>query len=94
MLDRITGEYLVERRQHLFVNHSMANPAYPDNAGIPAAQVGNPSINFGQVEASPLDGNQAQEYIELTNPNSTAVDVSGWRLRGARRLTTRSVPAR
>ncbi len=81
-VNRIITEYLVERRQHLYVNHSITNPGYPDNARIPAAQVGNPQINFGTIDANPTSGNQDQEYIQLTNPNNTAVDISGWRLTG------------
>jgi hypothetical protein len=35
-VNKIVGEYLTERRQHLYVNHSATNPGYPDNAAIPA----------------------------------------------------------
>lgn len=51
-------------------------------AGIPHAQTGNPSIRFGAFEHDPASGNQDQEYIELSNPHATAVDISGWRLTG------------
>ena len=81
-VSRITGEYLSERRNHLFNNHSIDNPGYPDNAGIPAAQLGNPPIEFSAIEFNPASGNQDQEYIALTNPHGTAVDISGWRLAG------------
>src|SRR5215510_6458845 len=49
-------------------------------AGIPHAQVGSPALAFGVIEFSPASSNQAQEYVELLNPNSVAVDISGWRL--------------
>ena len=81
-VDRILSVYLVGRRQHLYVNHSINNPGYPDNARIPNAQVGNPSIKFGAIENDPVSGNQDQEYIELKNPHATAVDISNWRLEG------------
>jgi hypothetical protein len=41
-----------------------------------------PKINFGMIEASPASGNQDQEFIQLVNSNSIAVDISGWRLSG------------
>ena len=53
-----------------------------DIAGIPHEQVGNPTITFGDIDYSPESANQDEEYIELVNDNTTAVDVSGWRLVG------------
>jgi hypothetical protein len=55
---------------------------YAQAAGIPHAQVGNPAIQFGAIEVSPASRNQDEEYIQLTNPNDTAVDISGWKLTG------------
>jgi hypothetical protein len=86
-VNRIVNEYLVERRQHLYVNHGITNAGYPDNARIPAAQIGNPAILFGQIEANPASGNQNQEFVQLTNPNNTAVDISNWRIEGGIRHT-------
>ena len=54
---------------------------------IPAAQAGNPQINIGVIEFNPTSGNQDEEYIELLNPNSAAVDVTGWRIEGGVSLT-------
>ena len=42
-----------------------------------------PTISFGEVEFSPTSGNQAEEYIVLSNQNSIAVDISEWTLEGA-----------
>jgi hypothetical protein len=89
-VNRIVNEYLVERRQHLYTNHGIANPGYPDNARIPAAQIGNPTIQFGQIEVNPASGNQNQEYVQLVNPNNTAVDISNWRIEGGIRHTFRA----
>jgi hypothetical protein len=50
---------------------------------IPAAQPANAVILINAVDYSPGSANQAQEYIELRNPNSYAVDISGWTLSGA-----------
>ena len=82
-VNKITGEYLTERRQHLYVDHSINNPGYPDNAKIPNAQIGNPTIQFGTIDFNPTSGNQDQEYIQFINPNATAVDVSNWRVEGS-----------
>ena len=54
----------------------------PDSAGIPPTQASNPTISFGAFDVNPASGNQDEEYIELVNPNGTAVDISGWRLTG------------
>ncbi|HEY0552237.1 MAG TPA: lamin tail domain-containing protein, partial [Verrucomicrobiae bacterium] len=35
------------------------------------------------IEYSPASSNQAQEFVELRNTNSYAVDVSGWHISGA-----------
>jgi len=86
---RITGEYLDERRDHLYNNHIATNPSYPDNAGIPAAQIGNPAIDFGVIEFNPTSGNQDQEYVEIVNNNAVAVDISGWRIQGGIDFTFR-----
>ena len=53
-------------------------------AGIPHAQVGNPQITFDadDFDAHPVSGNQDEEYIKIDNPTDTAVDISGWKLRG------------
>ncbi len=48
-----------------------------------------PRIDFGAIEATPASGNQDEEFIELRNPHSLAVDLSDWRLRGAVRHTFR-----
>ena len=34
------------------------------------------------MDFDPISGNQDEEYIELTNPNTVAVDISGWQFTG------------
>ena len=71
------------RRTHLYVTHGIDNAPHRDDvAGIPHAQQGNPEIQFGQIEVNPVSGNQNEEFLELFNPLSTAVDISGWQLTG------------
>lgn len=82
-MNRLKVEYLDDRRRHLYQTHSVDNVGnYPDVAGIPHAQLGSPVLTFGVIEFNPASSNQAQEYIELRNPNPVAVDISDWRLEG------------
>ena len=41
-----------------------------------------PKIEFGEFAFNPVSGNQDEEFIQLMNPNDTAVDISGWQLAG------------
>ncbi|HEX2751212.1 MAG TPA: lamin tail domain-containing protein, partial [Verrucomicrobiales bacterium] len=86
-LDLIGGTYLPGRRTHLFVNHTALTPAYPNNAGIPAAQSVSPSLQFGAADVSPASKNQEEEYFQLINPGAASVDISGWSIGGAVTLT-------
>ena len=73
---RIKDEYLDQRRDFLY-----GLPQIPD------AQIGNPPLDFGVIESEPNSGIANDEYIELTNPHDTAVDISAWRLAGGIELT-------
>jgi hypothetical protein len=80
-------DYLAVRRTHLFVTHNVDRVAQYKIAGsysaaIPDAQPANPTIRLGACEYNPASANQDEEYIELINPNSYAVDLSGWQLVG------------
>jgi hypothetical protein len=66
----------------LFDFELIEGQAATTDVGVPHAQVGNPAIQFGAIEVNPSSGNQDEEYIELVNPNATAVDISGWHLTG------------
>ncbi|MBN1123676.1 MAG: lamin tail domain-containing protein, partial [Sedimentisphaerales bacterium] len=78
----IKTQYLPVRRRHFYEDHSIHNPSYPDNAGIPDAQPDDVEIHFGSVEYNPASADQDQEYIQLLNPNSFEVDMSGWTIDG------------
>jgi hypothetical protein len=83
----IKNDYLDVRRIHLFVHHNVDRIASYNipgsySAGIPNAQPADPVIRFGIYEFNPPSGNQDEEYIELLNPNSYAVDISDWRVVG------------
>lgn len=65
--------YLPTRREQLYITWGDL---------LPDAEPASPSIGFGQIVANPVSGNQDEEFIEITNPNSWAVDVSNWQLSG------------
>jgi hypothetical protein len=86
-IDVLKNDYLAVRRTHLFVTHNVDNAGRYNISGsysalIPNAQPANPAINFGSFEYNPASSNQDEEYIQLTNPNTYAVDISGWKLTG------------
>jgi hypothetical protein len=83
----LKNDYVAVRRTHLFITHNVDKVASYRIAGsysaaIPNAQPANPAIQFGAYEYNPPSGNQDEEYIELVNPNSYAVDISYWQLVG------------
>ncbi len=70
--------YFAPRRPWIFNTLAFAN-----NGPYVGTQPSNAVINFGVIEFNPASGNQSQEYFTLLNPNSYAVDMSGWKLSGA-----------
>jgi hypothetical protein len=72
--EEIKTFYLPERRDQLY--NGLASGA----SEIPDAQPPGTIVVFGAVEANPVGGNQDEEYIQLLNPNGSAVDISGWTL--------------
>ena len=71
----IKTQYLAVRRTHLYNTHGQSGDKL-----IPAEQPASPNITFGAIEHSPASGIQNEEYIELVNANTYAVDISGWQL--------------
>ncbi len=82
---RILNTHLPGRRNFLFNQNPTLN-----GESIPASQPADVLLRFGQLDPNPASGNQAEEFVELTNVNAYAVDVTGWRLDGAVRHTFRS----
>ncbi len=58
-------------------------PASPNSAGIPGAQLGGLQLAIGSLESNPVSGDQGEEFVEIVNPNPFAIDVSGWTIEGA-----------
>lgn len=75
-VERLLTEWLPDRR----FEFSRFIPDLPE----PAGQV---SVSIGALDFDPISDNQDQEYLELVNRSPTAVDLSGWRVAGAVRMT-------
>ena len=82
---RIIDIHLPGRRAFLFTNPN----ATLNGEAIPSTQPTNALVSIGQIEFNPASGDQAQEYIQLANPNGFAVDISGWKLGGGVSFTFR-----
>ena len=89
-VSNIKTQYLPVRRRHFFEDHSINNPSYRDNAGIPDSQPASITLTIGAFESNPASGNQDEEYIQLINPQSIAVDISAWKITNA---VTHTFPA-
>ncbi len=76
--DLLKSGYMTPRRVFLYSNKIVSA-----GGEIPGPQPPNTGIGIHRIEYNPASGNQAQEFILLTNGNNFAVDISGWRLSGA-----------
>ena len=89
-IDDLWNNYVVPRREHLFVTHSVTNTAkaigYGEhlNAGIPLPQsdIATLAPNFSFENFSAYDGLDGDGLV-ISNANAEAVDMSGWTLTGA-----------
>ncbi len=83
-IDDIWNNYVVLRREHLYVTHSVTNTAkemgYGStfNAGIPDAQSALSSLKAG-LSATYDD---ALKAVVIRNTNTETIDLSGWKLSG------------
>ncbi|MDB6134027.1 MAG: hypothetical protein JWM59_2270 [Verrucomicrobiales bacterium] len=73
--------FLNIRRNQLYNTYAIT-AASAANRLIPEPQEAAPVIHFGAVETNPASGNQGEEFIEIVNPNSNAIDLSGWTVSG------------
>ena len=65
-------QFLPRRRSHL-----------ESNRFIPDGQGSTPEVAIGEIEGSPTSGIAAEQFVEITNEEPHAVDISGWKLSGA-----------
>lgn len=70
------------RRNELYSTYSSINPSAGARGIIPPPQPLNAEVRIASWEVTPRSGNQAEEYICLTNPTPYALDLSGWKLSG------------
>ncbi len=86
--------YVVPRREHLFVTHSVTNTAWDVgygrdyNAGIPEAQsdIADLKAGFSVVNATETYIDDTEKIV-ITNGNNEVVDMSGWKLTGRFAMT-------
>jgi hypothetical protein len=57
------------------------------NTAIPGRQDADALIEIVSLDHNPVSGNQDEEYIQLTNNNDFAVDITNWELVGGVRMT-------
>ncbi len=76
--DELLNTSLATRQTQLLTTYAATGPT----PLLPTSQSASPAIGFGAIVHNPSSGNQNEEYIELTNTNNVAVDVSGWTLEG------------
>ena len=73
----LKNQYAGPRRAFLY------NTQVTPNGPIPLAQQDHPELELVELDFNPVSGNQDEEFLQLRNPHSVAVDISGWKLEGA-----------
>lgn len=68
-------------RTRLFNDIADRRTIFATDSRLPGNQPASPTIVINEIQHSPAGGDGA-EFVELYNPNGTAIDVSGWALRG------------
>ncbi len=84
----IKNSFIAPRRTHFFNTHTSTvnvGLANSNSAGIPnAPQPATFPLTIAGYEGKPTGvGKQDEEYVQITNPNAFAADISGWKLAGA-----------
>ncbi len=88
-IDEIWNDYIVPRRKHLYVTHSVTNTAreigYATglNAGIPEAQ--SPLATLAAGLSATYD--ESIGAVIIANANAEVIDLSGWTLKGPVEMT-------
>ena len=73
-------------RSSLFNDIQARRNVFASDNRVPSAQPGTPNIVINEIQHSPVAGSSAQ-FIELYNPSSQAIDLSGWTMSGGLDLT-------
>ncbi|MGA2750159.1 MAG: CotH kinase family protein [Verrucomicrobiota bacterium] len=84
--ERLISVFLAGRRTFLYTSRYATlngSTTVSISNSIPASQPTNTIVLIASSDYAPVSGNPAEQYIQLRNTNSYAVDVSNWRLTGA-----------
>jgi hypothetical protein len=84
--ERLISVFLAGRRAFLYTNpHATLNgsTSISISNSIPPSQPANTVVLIASADYAPVSGNPEEQYVQLRNTNSYAVDVSHWRLTGA-----------
>jgi hypothetical protein len=84
--ERLISVFLVGRRAFLFTSPYATldgSTSVSLSNSIPPSQPANTVILIASSDYLPASGNPEEQYVQLSNTNSFAVDVSNWRLTGA-----------
>ncbi len=69
------------QRTALFNAIQARRNAFTNDARVPGNQPAQPNIVINEIQHSPAGGDGA-EFVELANPDATAIDISGWTISG------------
>ena len=73
-------------RKRLFDDITARRNAFASDPRVPGNQPVSPNMVIDEVQHSPSGGDTA-EFVEIANPGSQAIDLSGWTMSGAIDLT-------
>jgi lamin tail-like protein/fibronectin type III domain protein len=75
-----------QQRNQLFKAIAARRTVFNSDARVPGNQPASPDIVIDEIQHSPTGGDTA-EFVELYNPGTTAIDLSGWTIAGGIDLT-------
>ena len=76
-----TSPSYTKYRQWLFSDIAARRTAFSSDARLPGNQPASAAMVINEIQHSPTGGDAA-EFVELYNPNSQAIDLTGWTLTG------------
>ncbi len=92
-VDDLLRRFVEPRRRHFLLTHSETNAARPmgigtdRSAGIPASQPPPAVLRIDARVVEPGEGGHGVGWLVVSNTHPFAVDLSGWRLGGAKPFT-------
>ena len=73
-------------RKRLFADITARRTVFATDARVPGNQPAAPGMVIDEIQHSPAGGDAA-EFVEVYNPSTQAIDLSGWTFSGAMSLT-------